>query len=170
MATSFKVTIKSNTKVWDQIKKRMLNPKERSVDVGWFSEAKYDNGIPVAWIALLNEYGYVTSGKYKGYHPPRPFFRTFWQAYSTTEIATKLHIIPLVQQVSLGKMTWNQLYKEVGDNLVKLVKERIVDYKIPRNSPLTISLKGFDDPLIETKTMLNTIRYRISRSKRTTGI
>jgi len=170
MAATFKIILKSNTKVWDQIKKRMLLPKERSVDVGWFQEAKYDNGIPVAWIALLNEYGYVTSGKYKGYHPPRPFFRTFWQAYSTTEIATKLHIIPLVQQVSIGKMTWNQLYKEIGDNLVSLVKQRIVEYKVPRNSPLTISLKGFDDPLIETKTMLNTIRARISRSNKRTGI
>lgn len=170
MPTSFKVTIKSNTKEWDKIKKRMLNPIVRSVDVGWFTEARYENGVPVAWIALLNEYGYVTSGRFRGYHPPRPFFRAFWQAYSTTEIATKLHIIPMVQKVSLGKMTWNQLYKELGDNLVKWVKERIVDYKSPKNSPLTISLKGFDDPLIETKTMLNTIRYRISRSKRTTGI
>ena len=169
MATTIKVSVKSNTKVWEQIKKRMLR-NTGSVDVGWFQEARYDNGTPVAWIALLNEYGYITSGKYKGYHPPRPFFRTFWQAYSTTEIATKLHIIPMVQQVALGRMTWNSLYKKMGDELVKLVKERIVTYKTPANSPLTISLKGFNDPLIETKTMLNTIRYRISRSKRTTGI
>lgn len=164
MGATFKVTTKVNKKPWEQIKKRMLR-ETKAVDVGWFSEARYDNGTPVAFVAMINEYGFYTSGKYRGYHPPRPFFRLMFKAYSDSSVSN-LHIIPMIQKVSLGTMTWTAFYKELGDNLVELVKERIIGLKSPPNSPLTISLKGFDDPLIETKTMLNTVRYRISSSKK----
>lgn len=164
MSISFKVTTKSNTKVWEQIKKRMFRDT-KSVDVGFFQEAVYPNGTPVAFVAFLNEFGHVNRGRYGGTTPPRPFLRLMFKAYSDKAVSSA-HMIPLIQQVALGKMTWTAFYKEIGDNLVELVKERIVAMKAPPNTPLTISLKGFNDPLIDTKLMLNSVRYRISNSKK----
>lgn len=164
MAIKFTVTTKVNNKPWEQIKRRMFKDS-KSVDVGWFESERYPNGTPIAWVAMLNEYGHVSRGKYHGTVPPRPFFRIMFKAYSDTTVSD-LHMIPLIQKVALGEMSWAGFYKEIGSNLVDLVKARIVAYNSPKNSPLTIALKGFDDPLIETKTMLNTVRYRISSSRK----
>lgn len=158
--------LKVNKKPWERMKKRLLTKTPRSIDVGWFPEAKYDNGIPVAWIALLNEYGYMTSGKYQGWHPPRPFFRVFLKEFITNSVLVADKIAPKVHRVAIGKMTWAALHREIGKELVDWVRKKILDTKSPPNTPLTISLKGFNDPLIETGRMYETVRYRIKQGRK----
>lgn len=158
--------LKINKKPWERIKKRLLSKTPRNIEVGWFSEAKYDNGLPVAWVALLNEYGYMTSGKYQGWHPPRPFFRVFLKEFITNSVLVRDKISPKVNRVALGKMTWAALNREIGQELVNWVKKKILETKSPPNTPLTISLKGFNDPLIETGRMYDTVRYRIKQGKK----
>lgn len=158
-----KVGCKSNTKEWDRIKARLLNEPPRQIDVGWFNDAKYANGIPVAWIAMLNEYGYMTTGKYQGYHPPRPFFRSFLKEYITNVLSD---VAPKVALVAEGKMSWPALHAQIGQKLVEWVRKKIIETNSPHNTPLTISLKGFDDPLIETGKMYDTVRYKLSRKSR----
>lgn len=160
-----KVRLKKDTKAWERMKKRLLTRTPKAVDVGWFSEARYDNGLPVAWIAMLNEYGYMTSGKYKGYHPPRPFFRAFLKQYVNSTVLVGRNIVPLVNQVALGKITWAEMHRRLGKQMVEWVKQQILNTNSPPNSPLTISLKGFNDPLINTGRMYDTVRFRIKRGK-----
>lgn len=160
------VKFKKNTKEWDRMKARLMKTAPRQIDVGWFEEAVYPDGTPVAWIAMLNEYGYMTTGKYQGYHPPRPFFRTFLKEFITNTVLMNSKIAPKVAAVAEGKLTWAALHREIGQQLVDWVKKKILETKSPHNTPLTISLKGFDDPLIETGKMYDTVRYKLSRKGR----
>lgn len=160
------VTCRKDTKEWERIKARLMQTSPRQIDVGWFEEAKYPDGTPVAWIAMLNEYGYMTTGKYSGYHPPRPFFRTFLKEYITNTILVNSNIAPKVAAVAEGRMSWATLHRQIGEQLVEWVRKKILETNSPHNTPLTISLKGFDDPLIETGRMYDTVRYKLSRKAR----
>jgi len=164
----FKLNVKfrKNTKEWDRMKTRLMKTSPRQIDVGWFEEARYPDGTPVAWIAMLNEYGYMTTGKYQGYHPPRPFFRSFLKEYITNTILVSSNIAPKMAAVAEGRMTWAALHKYIGEQLVDWVKKKILETKSPPNTPLTISLKGFNDPLIETGRMYDTVRCKLSRKTR----
>lgn len=154
-----------NTKQWDKMKRRLLTKSPRVVDVGWWGD-KYDNGLPVAWIAMLNEYGYMTSGKYQGYHPPRPFFRVFLKDFINNSVLVSDKIAPAINKVAMGKMTWAAMHREIGQQLVDWVKKKIIETNTPSNSPLTISLKGFNDPLINTGRMYDTVRFRLRQSRK----
>lgn len=160
------VKFKKDTREWERMKARLMKTAPRQIDVGWFEEAKYENGIPVAWIAMLNEYGYMTSGKYQGWHPPRPFFRSFLKEYITNTVLVSSNIAPKMAAVAEGRMTWAALHKDIGEQLVAWVRKKILETKNPQNTPLTISLKGFNDPLIETGRMYDTVRYKLSRKAR----
>ena len=47
-----------------------LNSLDRiNLKVGWFEGAKYEDGTPVAYVAAIQEYGFVNI-------PPRSFMRT----------------------------------------------------------------------------------------------
>ena len=35
-------------------------------------------------------------------------------------------------------------------------------WSIPMNAPLTVELKGFNDPLIDTGKMLDSVEYRVA--------
>lgn len=160
------VKFKKDTKKWEKMKQRLLKTQPRQIDVGWFSEARYPDGTPVAWIAMLNEYGYMTSGKYQGYHPPRPFFRSFLKEFVMNTVLMNSNIAPKVAAVAEGRMTWAALHRDIGQQLVDWVRKKILETNSPPNTPLTISLKGFNDPLIETGRMYDTVRYKLSRKAR----
>lgn len=62
-----KITNKPNKNLFNAI--RELNKKK--LNVGWFESSKYEDGTPVAEVAVSNEFGSVKKNK-----PPRPFMRT----------------------------------------------------------------------------------------------
>ena len=41
------------------------------------------------------------------------------------------------------------------------MKAEIVRLKVPHNAPVTVAIKGFDDPLIDTGALRDAIDYRI---------
>ena len=56
-------------KAWvAQAKRNARDTRKRVVEVGYFDDARYPDGTPVAFVALLNEYGL-------GGRTERPFFR-----------------------------------------------------------------------------------------------
>lgn len=71
--------------------------------------------------------------------------------------------VPKVRFIAEGKLTWTALKEEMKRELVDILKESILEWKTPDNAPLTIKLKGFDDPLIETGSLYDGIRARVRR-------
>ena len=159
MKITNKVTIKCDTKIWDKMEKRLLRNDDRSIDVGWFDNIHHD-GIPVAQIAAWNEETHYTpSGAIS---PARPFIRVgFMGDIRKGDWVDKY--IPYVNLIAQGKLTWVKLLKKISVELKELLQKHILEWNTPRNSKYTIDIKGFDDPLIHTGKMYDTIKTRIVR-------
>lgn len=54
-----------------RLKNALSLAKAKSVKVGWFESARYENGTPIAYVASIQELGYAAGGI-----PPRSFMRT----------------------------------------------------------------------------------------------
>ena len=58
----------SQTPKLDALKIALKNMGAAKARVGWFDSAKYESGVPVAYVATIQEYGW-------GPIPPRPYIR-----------------------------------------------------------------------------------------------
>lgn len=122
--------------------------------VGFLENATYPavkgKGGPksVAFVAAMNEWGTSRA-------PPRPFFRNM--------IAAKSAEWPVAIALNL-KATGYDVPKTlalVGEGIKGQLQQSIRDLKSPPNAPSTIARKGFDDPLIESAHMLNSVDFEV---------
>lgn len=136
-----------------------LNLTEASaVDVGFFPEDIHPkNDLPVATVAYVNEMGDPLN-TYEGYPapiPPRPFMRQtiaenvgqWGQAFYSGLKAVQYHTNPALS--GLGSLIQMQ------------IRNSIVNWSSPMNAPLTIKLKGFNDPLQETGFMEDHVKVKV---------
>lgn len=122
-----------------------------SVRVGVLEDATYPNGESVAMVAFRNEYGTQTI-------PVRAFFRTTvsnqknnW-VLSTTNLM-KIHNDP---EKVMGLM---------GEHMKGQIVQSINTWTDPPNAPLTVKLKGFNKPLVETGLLGRTISYEVNKDE-----
>lgn len=137
---SFKIKI-DDKDIYKELKKQ--NAK---IEVGFFEGEKYPNGKSVAEVAAFNEFG---GGKV----PPRPFMRTcverrknIWKKLVRDELAKNEDA-----RVTLALL---------GNRMVEDLKDYIKIWTYPPNAPSTIAKKGFNDPLVETGRMMNSVDWR----------
>lgn len=92
--------------------------------------------------------------------PARPFLRyTYTQHVQLWANYAAL----LVRNMMVGKLSVEQVQTLLGRRVVVNMKSTIRFFSKPRNSPLTASNKGFNDPLIDNKKLLNSITYFIEK-------
>ena len=91
-----------------------------------------------------NEYGV-------GHIPPRPFMRKF-----ARDVRNGLRL-DKIQEFG-GKADYLQV-TQIGAILVSDLQEIIEDWSKPPNAPLTIKIKGFNNPLIHTREMIQSADY-----------
>ena len=60
-----------------------------------------------------------------------------------------------------GVMTWDQFYGALGNEMVELLQMVMDSWSYPPNAPLTIQLKGRDDPLDKTGELISKVKWRI---------
>ena len=150
--------IVKDTRVWEAMKKNLKKGKGVSVNVGFFDEyyGPENDNLPVAYIASIQEEG---TDKI----PRRSFIRN---GFMEDNIKTLSWITPevkaMVSAVALGQLSWNQLYHKLGPVFVEIMKKEIELWQIPMNAPKTVELKGFNNPLIDTGRMLDSVEYRVS--------
>lgn len=147
-------------KVWQKMKKNLMKGQTLAVKVGFFEDSVYgdeNDNLPVAQVAQWQEEGTESI-------PMRPFIRA---GFMIKEIEKHKWITPQVNQwidsIAMGRMSWTQLYNHLGPVFVKMMQKEIEDWKIPMNAPLTVELKGFNDPLIDTGKMMDSVNYRLGR-------
>ena len=119
--------------------------------------AKHPYGVPrrygvqkpisVAAVATFNEFG-------GGYTPPRPFMRDTvrknWRKWRT-----------FVQDRFPSVLDCKKMLLELGDVMSSDLRQMIIDYKYPPNAPSTIKAKGFNDPLIDSGQMAESVRMEV---------
>jgi hypothetical protein len=147
-------------KVWRAMKKNLLKGQTLAVKVGFFEDSVYgseNDNLPVAQVAQWQEEGTESI-------PMRPFIRA---GFMIKEIEKhkwiNAQVIQWIDAVARGRMSWTQLYNHLGPVFVKMMQKEIENWRIPMNAPLTVELKGFNDPLIDTGKMMDSVNYRLGR-------
>lgn len=103
--------------------------------------------IPVAQVAMFNEYG-------GGHTPPRPFmdktFRWYHKKWANT-----------IKGLVYDTMNFKAVLEDIGPTVVSDIQSVIEDLDNPPNRPSTVKRKGFNNPLIDSGQMLNSVRYEV---------
>lgn len=138
--------IRFKIKIDDKDIYKKLKRQRGKIEVGFFEGEKYPDGTQVAAVAAHNEFG-------GGKTPPRPFMRTCierrrnkWRKVVRDNLAKELDV-----HITLA---------ELADVMVEDIKDYISIWTNPPNAPSTIAKKGFNDPLVDTGRMMNSVDWR----------
>jgi hypothetical protein len=131
-----------------QILKRL---QDSSITVGVHKDAgSYENGETVVNVATYNEFGTPDI-------PERSFLRTTIQA---NRAKYKHEFEKAYLEAIRGGMNLRASAAFIGNVARDDIKQKITDIKEPKNAPRTIAKKGFDDPLIETRKMWASVKWK----------
>ena len=157
------VKVVCDTKQWKKMERNLLRYEGVFVQTGWWRNV-YSNGVPVAQVAAWNEEGHMNGGMFAGtYTPPRPFMR---QGFVPLAKKNLKKFYPFIHQIAMGTMSWKQMGKTMGETFTQLLQETILKWNRPANSPATVAMKGFNDPLIGISgRMYDTVKYKVTFSK-----
>lgn len=153
---SIKITV--DTSGWDKIKKNLLQATQENLKIGWFENSRYNSdndNLPVAQVAQWNEESSINN-------PPRPFIRFGFMPKLKGPEYRKVFEASIAN-VLQGNTTLKAEYNKLGPILVKEMKDVITDWDTPPNSPRTIEAKGFDDPLVWTGRMRESVEFKVER-------
>lgn len=156
---------KSGTKEkgrYQQIRDDLKTFDGMRLDVGYFAGQKggnSDSNFLLPDIAAVQEFGSHPRKKFNRV-PQRSFlgytFDSFKRVYSRNFRRNAMKVLE-------GKMSPKMALLKVGQDYRRNVVQRIVGIRSPRNAPRTIKAKGFDNPLIHTGLMKNSISLRVLR-------
>ena len=149
-----RVTVKVQQRGGQKLRRLLREAAKRrdtTVEVGFFAEARYEDGTPVAAVAAWNEFG-------TGTIPERPFFR---RALAEVEDGvTKV----VKAGIDTEKMVVDdRLADRVGAYVQGRIQESITALKEPPNAPSTTGQKGSSNPLIDTGHMRNSVTWKVEQ-------
>ncbi|EGO8042897.1 TPA: hypothetical protein J1015_000289 [Escherichia coli] len=133
--------------VLDEVEKQFSNIQ---LKVGFLEGATYGGVIPVPMVAATNEFGNPAHNQ-----PPRPFFRN---AIAEHEEEWKEQAALLIERGD----DIEEVFSMLGTIITADIQQSIRSLDSPPLSPVTIARKGFDNPLIDTKNMLDSVSYEVS--------
>lgn len=90
--------------------------------------------------------------------PPRPFMRLTYNHH--IDEWAQLFVNSLLK-VALVEGSIDDVFKTVGKQMVKDMQDTLDKLSQPANAPLTSDRKGFNNPLIDTKLMRNSIDWMV---------
>jgi hypothetical protein len=117
--------------------------------VGSKAKPKVVASMPIAQAAFWNEYGTRRA-------PARPFFRTTIAAKSKSWGEKLALILPAVGYD--GEVALKLLGEDMKDDVV----QSIATWSSPGNAPLTIKIKGFDKPLVDSGDMQRAVASEVT--------
>lgn len=150
-----KIDVKTTSKVspfWRKAQKELKKLDGAYSDIGIHKGSKSSGGEELVIRAVINEFGLPEEQI-----PERSFMRRW---FDKNLAKTKRLSRKNLNNVILGNFTAEMAVEGLGLFAKEGIKKTIVDLKKPPNAPRTIRAKGFDDPLIHTKNMLNAIKNK----------
>ena len=153
----FKSTVKSE----DSLKafmNKVTKLTEYKAEAGFYKEQYHsESKMSMANLATILNYG-VKNGE-KGWKiPPRPFFYKAWIAsfYLTFDDSFKL-----VKDYLYGEVKIRTAFKKLSDKLANVISTTMVSGDYVDNAEVTIRLKGFNYPLVETGKLASSVKSKV---------
>lgn len=123
---------------FDKINKTLAKIPEgfqnKEAKVGWFPGAEYEDGPPVAYVALIQEKGAPSVSI-----PPRPFIRPaikdgskHWSAILADGVRKKIN----------GQASAHDVLVTVGEQAAGDIRKKISEIQEPELSPITVMLRS----------------------------
>lgn len=150
--------VKDTDPKYAKFRKKGKDLKKISTFVGWFEDSQdypantppnsSDKPLPVAQVAAYNEFS-------------RPMIRSII-AKNKEKYGDMMG--DFGYQILCGTLVEHTGFKEFGEKVSSDLKEHIVNLKDPPNSPETVKIKGFNDPLIWSRRMLNSVSFKVLKT------
>ena len=134
------------------------------VKVGYFPEAKYPDGTPVAYVATIQEFGHAPSGI-----PPRPTMRPTVEAQRTAWVrhaeagaraVARGAIAPAQVLDSLGLLAAGDLRQTIANLQSPPLKQSTIDAR-RRTYADTGTTGNLAKPLVATALMVNSVSHEV---------
>lgn len=120
-----------------------------TLEIGFFENARYENGTQVAQVAFFNEFGTLRI-------PARPFFRN-----AITKNIKKWYST-LGSAIRAGRNPNNAL-SLVGEQARGDIIKSITELNTPPNAQSTINAKGSTSPLIDSGLLRRSVTYKVKQ-------
>lgn len=162
---SFKLTVDKSG--WNKLKKELLKADSHEVQLGWFEGQNYgsDNeNLPYAQVAQWNNEGHIngTSSLVPGaITPPRPFM-TVGLKGALKAGANKDDFKDMIEALLQGKSILTAMKKSTT-NFERTLRKVMLDWDTPRNAPLTVEMKGFDNPLVDSSELIANVTAKVEK-------
>lgn len=159
------MSVKVDKKVWENIKKDLRKGNDLELNIGFFPGAVYQDGTQVAYVAMLNEEGHINGpgAVFPGaITPARPFMRVGFKSVIQSKKYEKI-FKDSIERILEGKSTFNSEYKIIGAVATKDLKDVIDDWMSPPNAPITVEIKGENNPLILSGHMRDSVDYKVEK-------
>ncbi len=153
-------TLKVDTSVWDKIKKDLLKASAQEVQVGIVEPVHYgsdNDNLAVAQVWQWQEEGLPAKNI-----PTRPAIRVGFMA-PIKKGSYDSYFIESIQRIAEGKSTFKQEYIRLGMVAKVGLKDAVEKWDSPRNSPITVALKGFNNPLIDSGLLYDSIDFKVDK-------
>ena len=153
---SMKLTV--DKKVWQNLKKSFAKAEKLENQVGWLdtSYGSDNDNLPHAQVAQWIEEGVPSKNI-----PERAFMRVGFETRLKGG-ENKESFRRMVAAVANGQDVFRAFHRE-GDSFRQTLRQTMIDWDTPPNSPVTVELKGFDDPLIESSELISNVSSKTVR-------
>lgn len=155
---SFKLKVDKSG--WNKLKKELLKGSDLEVKVGIVEPTNYgsdNDNLSVAQVWQWQEEGVPAQNI-----PTRPAIRVGFMAPIKKGSYDKM-FAESMQRIASGKSTFKQEYTRIGVQAKADLKKAVADWDTPRNAPYTIELKGFDNPLIDSGLLYESIDFKVDK-------
>ncbi len=155
---SFKLKVDKSG--WEKMKKELLKGSSLEVQVGIVEPTYYgsdNDNLSVAQVWQWQEEGLPAQNI-----PTRPAIRVGFMAPIKKGSYDKI-FAESMQRIASGNSTFKQEYTRIGVQAKADLKQSVADWYTPRNAPLTVELKGFDNPLIDSGLLYESIDFKVDK-------
>lgn len=155
---SFKLKVDKSG--WEKIKKELLKGSSLEVQVGIVEPTNYgpdNDNLSVAQVWQWQEEGVPAQNI-----PTRPAIRVGFMTPIKKGSYDKM-FAESMQRIASGNSTFKQEYTRIGVQAKVDLKKAVADWDTPRNAPYTVELKGFDNPLIDSGLLYESIDFKVDK-------
>ena len=162
---SFKLKVDKSG--WEKLKKELLKAEAHEVQLGWFEENQYgpdNDNLQMAQVAQWNNEGHINGANSLvpgAITPPRPFM-TVGLPGAFKAGANKDDFKDMVVAVLNGQSVLTAMQKTTN-NFERTLRKVMLDWDTPPNAPLTVELKGFDDPLVNSSELIANVTAKVEK-------